>query len=106
MFGFPLLRNLSILPLKSIDLETLLSSYFAIEPDLTDAKLLDTYTYVVNDIQYEQKVYRLKDGSLYTSTRQNTDVSKEFLQKKLDEAVKAQDFETAVYLRDKIKKLK
>jgi excinuclease UvrABC helicase subunit UvrB len=101
MYGFPLLRALSI-----ITLEDLCTSYFCKEPDLTDAKLLDVHSYIVNDIQYTQKVYRLKDSSLYTKTTQDSDVSIKFLQEKLDESVKAQNFEVAAYLRDKIKSLK
>jgi hypothetical protein len=57
MFDFPLLRALSVMPLKSITFEELMESYFGKqeEPDLTDSKLLDTHTYTAGDIQYTQK---------------------------------------------------
>lgn len=107
--GFPLLRSFDPFePLytTNISFEELMKEYFGERKvDLTDAKLLDTYKYDVNHIQYEQKVYRLKDGSLYTTTK-STDASIEVLKKELDEAVAKQDFEKAAVLRDKLKSLK
>jgi excinuclease UvrABC helicase subunit UvrB len=107
MFGFPLLRALSVVPLQSISLEELMESYFGKqeEANLTDAKHLDTHTYVSGDIQYTQNVYRLKNGSLYTHTTNDSIDSKEALEKRLKELVAEQKYEEAAVLRDKIKRL-
>jgi protein-arginine kinase activator protein McsA len=108
MFGFPLLDSLGMFPRGSVSMDELLDAYLGKqeEVDLLESKLLDTYTYVAGDIKYEQKVYRLKNGALYTTTTQDTDASLTILRKQLDKAVEIQDFERAAILRDKINSLK
>jgi len=107
MFNFPLLRALSIVPVPTFELDDLMNEYFGNKSvDLTDAKILDVYAYAVEGIQYEQKVYRLKNNSIYVETKPNAGVSIIQLEKELREAVIAQQFEKAATIRDKIKSLK
>jgi excinuclease UvrABC helicase subunit UvrB len=77
-----------------------------VEVDLKYAKLLDTHTYTVDGIVYKQKVYRLKNHTIYVDTTVVPEVSLENLEKELDEAVKTENFEEAIILRNKIKRLK
>src|SRR5688500_18830747 len=107
MFGFPLLRSLNTIPVEAVTFESLINSYFGEkEVDLEGAKTLDVYHYTVNSIQYEQKVYRLKNGSVYVATTSNTDETKNIFEEELKKAVAEQRFEYAASLRDKLKRLK
>lgn len=107
--GFPLLRSLSAFPLSQVTLDEFMENYLLggkQEVDLNEAKLLDTYNYEVNGIHYEEKVYRLKSGSLYTTTTSNNSATLKQLRHELGEAVRIQDFEKAAILRDKINAIK
>jgi protein-arginine kinase activator protein McsA len=96
-----------VFPLAQLTLEDLLGEVFDTKDvDLEGSKLLDVHAFVVGNSKYEQKVYRLKNGSIYTTTKQVEDEGLKFLQRQLDEAVKDQRFEDAVLLRDKIAKEK
>jgi excinuclease UvrABC helicase subunit UvrB len=92
----------------SLDLEmnTLLkeiSKVFEAEVDLSKASLIDTYRYKENGLTYKQFVYRLPDRSIYVKTELVDDEELSSLQKKLDRAVKNQNFEEAAKIRDEIK---
>lgn len=108
MFGFPLLRStFDPLRLTEITFETLMKEYFGEKKvDLTDAKLLDTYAYVVNGVQYEQKVYRLRNHSIFVETDTNYNFSIKLLEEELKVEIARQEFEKAATLRDKISLLK
>jgi len=99
----------SIFPLREQTLRDIMNYHLGINTekvDLKTAKLIDTCTYSAGGIVYEQKVYRLKSKSIYVETTVVTEVSLENLEKELEEVLKDENFEEAIVLRDKIKRLK
>lgn len=101
MFGFPAL--FSVLPITPLTFEKIIEEHFGNEKvDLDDATQIDFHTYSVNGVSYKQKVYRLKDNSIYVETTQHSE-SLEELKEQLAKAVSEQRFEDAVWLRDRIK---
>jgi hypothetical protein len=112
MFGFHYLSMSKVNNLfdknGSLFSDELLDCLFGFDKkaELIDGTLLDTHQYTVGDLTYEQRVYRLKDNSIFVDTKQVKDTELESLTGKLAEAIKSQNFEEAAILRDKIKSLK
>jgi|ERR1700749_4035870 len=107
--GFSLLRGLSTMPLTQITLDEFVENMLygvKKEVDLTNARLLDTYTYEVNDIEYLQKVYRLKSGEIHISTENIDDKDSKNLRRELEYAIQREDFERAAQIRNRLKSLK
>lgn len=81
-----------------------LDQYLAPETNFDGSTLLDTHQFTVNNIHYEQKVYRLKDNSIHVETEDLANaVSVMGMRRRLEKAVRQQNYELAAELRDKIK---
>lgn len=114
MFGFNKLGGakstvfgnlLSNEPLFSSEL---LNDLFGFDKDteIEDATLIDTYQYQEGNLTYEQKVYRLKNNSIYVETTNVKDSEIESLEKRKTRAIAENRFEDAAVLRDRISFLK
>lgn len=109
MFGFTMLQG-DVFPIKtfgSIFSDEFLQnlSGFDKTAELEGATLLDTHHYTVDKLTYEQKVYRLKDNSIFVETKHVIDGEIVSLNQQLDKAIVEQRFEDAAILRDKIAEL-
>jgi excinuclease UvrABC helicase subunit UvrB len=108
MFGFTFLRSSVFGQSDDLFSDDFLKnlSGFDKEVELEGATLLDVHRYEVNDLTYEQKVYRLRDHSIFTETKTIRDSALETKKLHLAKAIEEQRFEDAAKLRDEIKALK
>jgi hypothetical protein len=78
-------------------------SGFNKKTNLKDATLLDVHKYQVGTMTYEQKVYRLKDHSIFVDTTTLKDTEEESYKREIAKAVSEENYEEAARVRDILK---